>query len=101
MNVHRGVVNRLLWMQDDYRLDADDRVLQKTPFTFDVSVWEFFWPLMTGATLVWPARRPPGPRLPGRRRSRATASPRCTSCRPCCELFLARAAAAGCRACAG
>ncbi|MFF2142320.1 amino acid adenylation domain-containing protein [Kitasatospora sp. NPDC058190] len=48
---HRGVVNRLLWMQDEYRLGADDKVLQKTPFTFDVSVWEFFWPLMTGATL--------------------------------------------------
>ncbi|KDN81167.1 hypothetical protein KCH_70790 [Kitasatospora cheerisanensis KCTC 2395] len=48
---HRGIVNRLLWMQDEYRLGADDKVLQKTPFTFDVSVWEFFWPLMTGATL--------------------------------------------------
>ncbi|MEO5873740.1 MAG: amino acid adenylation domain-containing protein, partial [Streptosporangiaceae bacterium] len=48
---HRGVVNRLLWMQEEYRLGADDRVLQKTPFTFDVSVWEFFWPLLTGAVL--------------------------------------------------
>ncbi|MEU3993029.1 amino acid adenylation domain-containing protein [Streptomyces platensis] len=52
LNTHRGVVNRLLWMQDRYRLDDTDRVLQKTPFSFDVSVWEFFWPLMTGATLV-------------------------------------------------
>jgi amino acid adenylation domain-containing protein len=51
-NTHRGICNRLLWMQDAYRLDQTDRVLQKTPFTFDVSVWEFFWPLMTGATLV-------------------------------------------------
>ncbi len=51
-NVHEGIVNRLLWMQDMYRLTADDRVLQKTPYSFDVSVWEFFWPLMTGATLV-------------------------------------------------
>jgi amino acid adenylation domain-containing protein len=49
---HRGVCNRLLWMQDEYRLTADDRVLQKTPFSFDVSVWEFFWPLITGAQLV-------------------------------------------------
>ncbi|MFC0532144.1 non-ribosomal peptide synthetase, partial [Phytohabitans kaempferiae] len=49
---HRGIVNRLLWMQDEYRLDADDRVLQKTPSSFDVSVWEFFWPLLAGATLV-------------------------------------------------
>ncbi len=51
-NVHQGVVNRLLWMQDMYKLTAADRVLQKTPFSFDVSVWEFFWPLMAGATLV-------------------------------------------------
>jgi amino acid adenylation domain-containing protein len=49
---HRGICNRLLWMQETYRLTADDRVLQKTPFSFDVSVWEFFWPLMTGACLV-------------------------------------------------
>ncbi|MFF4591812.1 non-ribosomal peptide synthase/polyketide synthase [Amycolatopsis sp. NPDC001319] len=49
---HRGIVNRLLWMQDEYGLTADDRVLQKTPSSFDVSVWEFFWPLLAGATLV-------------------------------------------------
>ncbi|MDU0291330.1 amino acid adenylation domain-containing protein [Saccharothrix longispora] len=49
---HRGIVNRLLWMQDRYRLGADDRVLLKTPCTFDVSVWEFFWPLITGAAIV-------------------------------------------------
>ena len=49
---HRGVCNRLLWMQDEYNLNQSDRILQKTPFTFDVSVWEFFWPLMTGASLV-------------------------------------------------
>ncbi|MBF6031871.1 amino acid adenylation domain-containing protein [Pseudomonas sp. P155] len=52
VNEHAGVVNRLLWMQDAYRLTAADSVLQKTPFSFDVSVWEFFWPLMTGARLV-------------------------------------------------
>jgi amino acid adenylation domain-containing protein/non-ribosomal peptide synthase protein (TIGR01720 family) len=52
MNEHRGICNRLLWMQDEYQLDSADRVLQKTPFSFDVSVWEFFWPLMTGAQLV-------------------------------------------------
>ncbi|MCA1681652.1 MAG: amino acid adenylation domain-containing protein, partial [Actinobacteria bacterium] len=49
---HCGIVNRLLWMQAEYGLRADDRVLQKTPSSFDVSVWEFFWPLMVGATLV-------------------------------------------------
>jgi amino acid adenylation domain-containing protein len=52
MNTHRAVCNRLLWMQDEYGLTGSDRVLQKTPFSFDVSVWEFFWPLITGARLV-------------------------------------------------
>ncbi|MFJ5557155.1 amino acid adenylation domain-containing protein [Streptomyces sp. NPDC093250] len=57
-----GIANRLLWMQDSYRLTAEDRVLQKTPAGFDVSVWEFFWPLITGATLV--VARPDGHRDP-------------------------------------
>jgi amino acid adenylation domain-containing protein/non-ribosomal peptide synthase protein (TIGR01720 family) len=52
MNEHGGIFNRLLWMQDAYSLTVEDRVLQKTPFSFDVSVWEFFWPLMFGARLV-------------------------------------------------
>ncbi|MEE4021578.1 amino acid adenylation domain-containing protein [Gordonia sp. PKS22-38] len=51
---HRSIVNRLQWMQARYPLTTDDRVLQKTPATFDVSVWEFFWPLISGATLVVP-----------------------------------------------
>ncbi|MBB1616697.1 non-ribosomal peptide synthetase [Pseudomonas sp. UMC65] len=51
-NSHAALVNRLCWMQQAYGLDASDAVLQKTPFSFDVSVWEFFWPLMTGARLV-------------------------------------------------
>ncbi|MFI5911641.1 amino acid adenylation domain-containing protein [Dactylosporangium sp. NPDC051541] len=51
-NTHRGIVNRLDWMQRQYRLDATDAVLQKTPASFDVSVWEFFWPLLVGARLV-------------------------------------------------
>ncbi len=49
---HRSICNRLLWMQAEYQMSPGDRVLQKTPFTFDVSVWEFFWPLQVGATLV-------------------------------------------------
>ncbi|MFD6859888.1 non-ribosomal peptide synthase/polyketide synthase [Rhodococcus sp. NPDC060090] len=49
---HRAIVNRLRWMQHTYPLTAADTVLQKTPATFDVSVWEFFWPLHTGARLV-------------------------------------------------
>ncbi len=52
LSIHAGIVNRLLWMQDRYHLRSDDRVLQKTPYSFDVSVWEFFWPLLTGACLV-------------------------------------------------
>lgn len=52
MNTHAGLLNRLLWMQEEYQLKAGDVVLQKTPFSFDVSVWEFFWPLMEGAKLV-------------------------------------------------
>ena len=50
---HRGIVNRLLWMQEAYGLTAADRVMQKTPFGFDVSLWELFWPLITGARLVF------------------------------------------------
>ena len=49
---HQAIVNRLLWMQHQYPLDESDAVLQKTPSGFDVSVWEFFWPLQTGARLV-------------------------------------------------
>ena len=52
VNTHAGILNRLQWMQDALPLTPADRVLQKTPYSFDVSVWEFFWPLMTGATLV-------------------------------------------------
>ncbi|GAA0280040.1 hypothetical protein GCM10010302_17240 [Streptomyces polychromogenes] len=59
---HAAIVNRLLWMQDEYGLTGRDRVLQKTPSSFDVSVWEFFWPLISGATLV--VARPGGHRDP-------------------------------------
>ena len=60
---HRSIVNRLLWMQDTYPLHASDVVLHKTPVTFDVSVWELFWPLQTGAQLV--IAEPDGHRDPG------------------------------------
>jgi pristinamycin I synthase-3/4 len=59
---HAAIVNRLRCMQDDLRLGPGDRVLQKTPSSFDVSVWEFFLPLVTGATLV--LARPDGHRDP-------------------------------------
>ena len=75
MNTHRGIGNRLLWMQEQYRLHRrPTRVLQKTPFSFDVSVWEFFWPLLAGARLVLarperpPATAPTWPRLIQRER---------------------------------
>ncbi len=50
--VHQGVVNRLEWMQKQYQLGAHDRILQKTPFSFDVSVWELFWPILEGARQI-------------------------------------------------
>jgi amino acid adenylation domain-containing protein len=58
MNTHGAIANRLLWMQRQYGLTGEDRVLQKTPLSFDVSVWEVFWPLITGACLV--VARPEG-----------------------------------------
>nr|WP_257814069.1 non-ribosomal peptide synthetase [Burkholderia glumae] len=51
-NRHDGLSNRLVWMQREYGLRRGETVLQKTPFSFDVSVWEFFWPLMVGARLA-------------------------------------------------
>ncbi|HSK80744.1 MAG TPA: amino acid adenylation domain-containing protein, partial [Thermoanaerobaculia bacterium] len=62
MNTHRAICNRLLWMQEAYGLTPADRVLQKTPASFDVSVWELFWPLLTGARLV--LARPEGHKDP-------------------------------------
>ncbi|HVH13951.1 MAG TPA: amino acid adenylation domain-containing protein, partial [Longimicrobium sp.] len=59
---HGSLVNRLQWMQDRYGMTPDEAVLQKTPFSFDVSFWEFFWPLMVGARLVM--ARPGGHRDP-------------------------------------
>ena len=54
-NRHGSLNNRLAWMQQAYGLQAGDIVLQKTPFSFDVSVWEFFWPLSEGASLAMAA----------------------------------------------
>src|SRR3954468_3461099 len=62
VNSHGGLLNRLQWMQERYRLEPRDVVLQKTPFSFDVSVWEFFWPLLQGAKLV--VARPGGHQEP-------------------------------------
>ncbi len=62
MNTTEGIVNRLHWMQERYRLDGSDRVVVKTPISFDVSVWELIWPLLTGAAIV--IARPGGHREP-------------------------------------
>ncbi|OLT34828.1 hypothetical protein BJF84_16055 [Rhodococcus sp. CUA-806] len=59
---HRAIVNRLNWMQSEYSLRGEDVVVQKTPITFDVSVWELFWPLQYGARMV--VARPGGHRDP-------------------------------------
>ncbi|HEX2927283.1 MAG TPA: amino acid adenylation domain-containing protein, partial [Ruminiclostridium sp.] len=52
MNTHGGLYNRLMWHQKKFMADDSDTILQKTPYSFDVSVWEFFWPLMCGARLL-------------------------------------------------
>ncbi|HEY0172177.1 MAG TPA: amino acid adenylation domain-containing protein, partial [Pyrinomonadaceae bacterium] len=52
MCTHRGICNRLLWMREEYRLDASERVMLKTPYSFDVSLWELFGPPMLGARMV-------------------------------------------------
>ncbi|MCG8312644.1 MAG: amino acid adenylation domain-containing protein [Pseudomonadales bacterium] len=52
INTQEAIVNRLHWMQKQYELTQQDRVLHKTPLSFDVSIWELFWPLITGATQV-------------------------------------------------
>ncbi|MCP4658711.1 MAG: amino acid adenylation domain-containing protein, partial [bacterium] len=57
---HRGIVNRIRWMQAKYRLRTGEAVIQKAPFSFDVSVWETFWPLISGGRLV--VARPGGHR---------------------------------------
>jgi amino acid adenylation domain-containing protein/FkbM family methyltransferase len=76
LNTHRGIVNRLIWMQDTFRLEQDDAVLQKTPIGFDVSVWEFFWPLIVGARLVL---APPGVHRDPQRLAQAIAEQRVTT----------------------
>ncbi|GCF10051.1 non-ribosomal peptide synthetase [Dictyobacter arantiisoli] len=52
VNTHRGLINHLCWRQTAYHLDGTDRVLHKTPMSFDVSVWELVWPLMVGGSIV-------------------------------------------------
>jgi len=59
---HRALVNRIDWMHREYGATPEDRILQKTPFSFDVSVWEFVWPLTAGSAIV--LARPEGHKDP-------------------------------------
>ncbi|QYX31215.1 non-ribosomal peptide synthetase [Sphaerospermopsis torques-reginae] len=52
MITHRAICNHMLWMQETFSFQATDKVLQKTPFSFDASVWEFYAPLLTGGQLI-------------------------------------------------
>lgn len=52
VNTWGGLANRIAWMQQAYPIGPADRVLHKTPVTFDVSVWELIWPLTQGAAMV-------------------------------------------------
>ncbi|MEW1825903.1 amino acid adenylation domain-containing protein [Streptomyces sp. NPDC088196] len=93
---HAAIDNRLRWMQHAYGLGAGDRVLQKTPSSFDVSVWEFFWPLRQGATLV--VAEPGGHKDPVylARLIREQAVTTCHFVPSMLQVFLAGPDAAGC-----
>ncbi|SDP28711.1 enterobactin synthetase component F [Streptomyces sp. cf386] len=93
---HGAIDNRLRWMQHEYRLTAGDRVLQKTPSSFDVSVWEFFWPLREGAALV--VAEPGGHKDPAylARLIREQAVTTCHFVPSMLQVFLAEPHAAGC-----
>ncbi|HEX6913580.1 MAG TPA: amino acid adenylation domain-containing protein, partial [Longimicrobium sp.] len=96
MVAHAGVVNLVHWMAGRWPMSADDALLQKTPLSFDVSVWELFWPLVSGARLV--VARPEGHRDPDYlaetiRRERITAVAFVPSM---LHVFLDNPAVAGC-----
>jgi enterobactin synthetase component F len=95
---HSAIDNRLRWMQHAYGLTGEDRVLQKTPSSFDVSVWEFFWPLREGATLVVAE---PGAHKDPEALARLIREQAVTTCHfvpSMLQVFLAGPAAAGCAA---
>ncbi|MER7169832.1 amino acid adenylation domain-containing protein [Streptomyces mesophilus] len=93
---HAAIDNRLRWMQHAYPIGPGDRVLQKTPSGFDVSVWEFFWALRVGATLV--VAEPGGHKDPAylARTIREQAVTTCHFVPPMLQVFLAEPAAAVC-----
>lgn len=96
---HSAIDNRLRWMQHEYELAPGDRVLQKTPSGFDVSVWEFFWALRVGATLV--VAEPGGHKDPAylARVIREQAVTVCHFVPSMLQVFLSEPAAADCSAC--
>ncbi|CAM5350242.1 hypothetical protein GCM10010329_40960 [Streptomyces spiroverticillatus] len=93
---HAAIDNRLRWMQHEYELGPGDRVLQKTPSGFDVSVWEFFWTLRVGATLV--VAEPGGHKDPAylARVIREQAVTACHFVPSMLQVFLTEPAAASC-----
>ena len=93
---HGAIDNRLRWMQSAYGLTSEDRVLQKTPSSFDVSVWEFFWPLRQGAVLV--VAEPGGHKDPAylARLIREQAVTTCHFVPSMLQVFLAEADAGAC-----
>jgi enterobactin synthetase component F len=93
---HAAIDNRLRWMQHEYPLSPGDRVLQKTPSGFDVSVWEFFWALREGATLV--VAEPGGHKDPAylARTIREQAVTVCHFVPSMLQVFLAEPAASAC-----
>ncbi len=80
---HRALVNRLHWMQSAYPIGPGDVILQKTPYSFDVSVWELFWWALEGATLAFLCPAASAIRWPSSRRYAGIASASCTSCPRC------------------
>ena len=84
---HYSLVNRLNWMQKTYPIGADDVILQKTPYTFDVSVWELFWWGIQGAKVCF--LKPGGEKDPEQslKQWRETKSPPSTLYLPCLRRF--------------
>ncbi|WFR74525.1 AMP-binding protein [Prescottella defluvii] len=96
---HAAIVNQLRWLADEYRVTSDDRIMQRAPFTFDVSVWECFLPLAVGAHLVITR--------PGGTANSTTSRPSCAntasawpnSCPPCWQRSWPRGRGTRCRRC--
>ncbi len=80
---HRAIVNHMLWMADAFPLGAGDAVLQKTPLSFDASVWEFYASFLAGARLVMAPPERTATLPPWSGPSWSTRSPSCSWSRLC------------------